>query len=93
MDYIHLSRIVLTFILCLSFGWWATTAILRYQKQPTGVKTYQTSGDSNKEGILFPNLAICQWDFIGNNPILKKCGNGMTKFIDAIRHCLNGDSK
>ena len=92
MDCLNITRIILTLILGIFFCWWANKAIIRFQNQPTGVKTYQTNGDSSK-GIIFPNLAICQFEFAANNPILKSCGHKASTFIQAVRNCLSNSSK
>ena len=46
-----------------------------------------------RNGIFFPQLTMCNRDFVQENPILSKCSNGSNNFLRALSNCLEIDSE
>ena len=45
-----------------------------------------------RNGIFFPQLTMCNQNFVQDNPVLSKCRNGSNIFLTAISNCLEIDS-
>ena len=53
-----------------------------------GISLPYIGDDGNGNGIIFPQVTICNYEFTIHNPILSKCRNGSKHFLTAISNCL-----
>ena len=44
-----------------------------------------------RNGIFFPQLTMCNKNFVQENPVLSKCSNGSNNFLTALSNCLKID--
>ena len=50
------------------------------------------SDSLGRNGIFFPQLTMCNMNFVQENPVLSKCSNGSNNFLTALSKCLENDS-
>ena len=54
-------------------------------------ETFKSDVSLGRNGIYFPQLTICNFNFVKDNTILSKCGNGSHNFVQALSNCLETD--
>ena len=67
--------------------------IKKYQSEPTATTITKTIGD-NEKGIKFPQMRICDKDFVFRNRILNQCWNDSSTYLyhpfkESLKNCLN----
>ena len=87
---VRLKNLVI-FCLLLLLIWWGGTAILKYWSQPLTTDTKTVFGDNNN-GIQFPLITICDFDFYTKNPLMKDCHNRNWDFIRSFVSCMKEDN-
>ena len=89
---IELLRIRWFIIICLIalFIWCGNNAIQIYWSQPLTTDLSYTFGDTD-EGIQFPMIMICPYNFVSNNDVLKHCSNESWNFYVSFLSCMRTD--
>ena len=83
-------RYIIVLPLLILFIWWGSNSVLRYWSQPLTTDISHSFGD-NKNGIEFPLVTFCQYDFRNNNEIMKDCQGDAWDFIPTFALCLKMD--
>ena len=84
------ARMAVVLGVSVIFFWQASLAVRKYQSEPTSTTITYSKGDT-PNGIVFPQVTMCDWDFTKNNVILNKCRNGSEHFITALTNCFDRD--
>ena len=78
-------------ILLIVFIFWTVYSFFKFIDEPTGTHITYSIGDNDEKGITFPQITICNYDFVRQNPVLDKCKNGSYNFLQAMSNCFNAD--
>ena len=83
-------RYIIVLPLFILFTWWGSKSVLRYWSQPLTTDISHSFGD-NKNGIEFPMITFCQYNFLAHKEIMKDCEGVTWDFIPNFAICLKTD--
>ena len=83
-----LFNIILHVFMFFIFAWWGSAAFQKFLDEPTVTDITTTLGEDGYH-LKFPQITICNYDFLKMNSELQKCTDGKNMYADTLKKCLH----